>query len=262
MPEKTEYAPGTPCWVDLASPDVEASKRFYGDLFGWTAGETGPVEETGGYVMFMLREQYVAGLGPLQEGQPPAWSTYISVTDADTTTKAAKDLGATAVLEPMDVLDAGRMAVFIDPTGAAFSIWQPNQHVGAQLVNEPGAPCWNELDTRDTEKSKAFYTELFGWGTDAMPMGEGGGEYTIWTVDGQGVGGMLPMPDMVPDVVPNNWLTSFAVDDCDASVTKLESLGGSVLNPAQDMEGVGRFAIVADPHGAAFSVIRLAQQSS
>ena len=258
MPEKTEYAPGTPSWTDLGTPDFEASTRFYGELFGWRAEEPGPIEETGGYTMFTLRGKNIAGMGPLQEGQPPAWGTYVSVSDADTTTKAAKNAGATVMLEPMDVMDAGRVAVFVDPTGAVISIWQPNQHIGAQLVNEPGTPCWNELDTRDTEKSKAFYTELFGWGTDAMPMGEGA-KYTIWTLDGQGVGGMLPMPDMVPDEVPNNWLTSFAVDDCDASVSKLESLGGSVLAPATDMEGVGRFAVVADPHGAAFSVIKLAE---
>lgn len=258
MAEKTEYAPGAPSWVDLGSPDLEASARFYSELLGWKAEEPGPVEETGGYTMFTLRGKNVAGLGPLQEGQHPAWGTYISVADADTTAKAAKDAGATVMVEPMDVMEAGRMAVFVDPTGAVISIWQPDQHIGAQLANEPGAFCWSELDTRDPEKSKAFYTTLFGWGTDTMPMPDGQ-EYTIWTIDGEGVGGMLPMPAMVPDEVPNFWLVSFAVDDCDASVIKLESLGGAVLVPAVDMEGVGRFAIAADVHGATFSVIQLAE---
>jgi predicted enzyme related to lactoylglutathione lyase len=259
MTERTEYAPGTPCWVDLASPDCEAAKRFYGEVFGWDAEETGPVEETGGYTMFTLRGKNVAGMAPLQDGQPPAWGPYVSVTDAAATIKAANDAGATVLVEPLTVPAAGTMAVFADPTGAVCCVWQPDQHIGAQLVNEPGAMCWNELDTRDPAKAKAFYTGLFGWGTDTMPGGDGT-EYTVWTLDGQGVGGMMAMPDAVPAEVPSHWLNSFAVDDCDASVAKIESLGGSVLMPAMDMEGVGRFAVVADPQGAAFSVIKLAEE--
>jgi predicted enzyme related to lactoylglutathione lyase len=259
MPERTEYAPGTPCWVDLGSPNLEASKRFYGELLGWEAVETGSVEEAGGYMMFTLRGKNVAGMGPLQEGQPPAWGTYVCVVDADATTEAARDLGATVLLDPMDVLDAGRMAIFMDPTGAVISIWQANQHIGAELVNEPGAFCWNELLSRDLEGSRAFYTRLFGWGTETM-RSAAGGEYTSVTVDDQGVGGMLSMPENVPAEAPNSWMTYFAVDDCDASVTKLESLGGAVLNPAMDIEGVGRFAVGMDPHGAAFAVIKLVPQ--
>ena len=156
MPETSHHDPGTPSWVDLGSPDLDASKTFYGELFGWEA-VTSPEPEAGRYTMFTLKGRNVAGVGPLMgEGQPPAWSTYITVEDADATVSTAKDAGANVFLESMDVLDAGRMAVFSDPAGAVICVWQPRAHQGAELVGEAGAMCWHELATRDVEGAKAF----------------------------------------------------------------------------------------------------------
>ncbi len=150
MPRIDSYSPGTPSWVDLASPDVEASVAFYGGLFGWEAPELAP--EAGGYRTFELGGVAVAGCGPIMmEGQPPAWLTYVSVDDADGAVARITEAGGTVYVQPMDVLDVGRMAVFADPTGGACAVWQAKAHIGAGLVNEPGALVWNELATRDTE---------------------------------------------------------------------------------------------------------------
>src|SRR5436309_784021 len=131
-----DYPPGTPMWVDLGSPDVDASISFYRDLFGWSASE--PVEGGGGYRFFEQDGKMVAGIGPLmQEGQPPAWLSFVAVADADETVATARDAGAAIHVEPMDVMDVGRMAVLADPTGAALGLWQPRRHTGAEVVNEP-----------------------------------------------------------------------------------------------------------------------------
>src|SRR4051794_38236280 len=133
MADIDRHEPGTPSWIDLGSPDQEASKRFYGGLFGWEAMSPGPPEETGGYEMFTMRGRLVAGLGPQQSPGPPYWTTYVSTDDADKTVAAAREAGATVFMEPMDVMEAGRMAVFADPVGAVISVWQPNQHPGAMI---------------------------------------------------------------------------------------------------------------------------------
>src|SRR4051812_17354454 len=145
MPEFSSHPPGTPSWVDLSTPDVAAAARFYGELLGWDTTEPGPEDETGGYRMFTLRDKQVAGLAPVQqEGQPPAWMTYIASDDADATAKTAGAAGGQVFVPPFDVLDAGRMTVIADPTGAMFGVWQPGRHAGAELANEPGSLCWNE----------------------------------------------------------------------------------------------------------------------
>jgi predicted enzyme related to lactoylglutathione lyase len=159
-----DYAPGTPSWVELSSPDTDASAAFYRDLMGWSTTEPGPAEETGGYRMFQQDGQNVGGLmGHMQEGQPTAWATYVSVADADETADKVKAAGGNVIVEPMDVMDIGRMAVFADPTGAVFGVWQPRTFAGADLVNEPNSLCWNEVLTRDAEANKAFYPAVFGW---------------------------------------------------------------------------------------------------
>src|SRR4051812_44061900 len=164
MPEVSEYAPGTPSWVDLASPDPDASARFYGGLFGWEATDPGPVEESGGYRMLQRDGRNVAGLGPTQgEGQPAMWTTYVSTDDAEAVAAKVREAGGRVMMDPFDVLGAGRMAVFVDPAGAYISVWQPQDHHGADVVNEPGSLCWNELATRDIDQAKAFYGAAFGW---------------------------------------------------------------------------------------------------
>src|SRR4051812_148052 len=192
MPEVSEYAPGTPSWVDLASPDPDASARFYGGLFGWEAPESGPVEETGGYRMLQRAGKNVAGLGPTQaEGQPAVWTTYVSTADAEAGAAKGREAGGEVVMEPFDVLGAGRMAVFVDPAGAFISVWQPQDHHGADVVNEPGSLCWNELATRDVDQAKAFYGAAFGWEGETNAYGET--SYTEWKLGGRTIGGVFPV---------------------------------------------------------------------
>ncbi|HWW67738.1 MAG TPA: VOC family protein [Solirubrobacterales bacterium] len=261
MSERTSYAPGTPSWVDLGSPDVDAAAEFYGALFGWEVHEAGDPEQTGGYRMAYLREKPVAGMMKLmQEGQPPAWTTYVSVEDADATAAAVKEAGGSVIAEPMDVLDVGRMAVFADPAGAVFSIWQPRAHPGSGLANEPGAFSWNELNTRDPDAAKAFYGSVFGWDFEDNDMGEMGTYTSLKLGDGP-VGGMLDMGARgVPEEVPTHWQVYFAVEDTDAAVDQAKQGGGSVMVEPIDIPA-GRFAILTDPHGASFAVIALSDEA-
>ena len=254
-----DYAPGTPSWVELSSPDADASAAFYRELMNWSATEPGPVE-SGGYRMFQQDGQNIAGLmGHMQEGQPTAWMTYISVTDADETAGKVKASGGSVIVEPMDVMDIGRMAVFADPAGAVFGIWQPKTFTGADLVNEPGSLCWNEVLTRDADTGKSFYASVFGW-TAGRPQFEGApASYTVWELDGKGVGGMMQMTDeYFPAELPSHWGVCFAVADCDAVVAKAQELGATVTNGPMDMP-IGRFAGFIDPQGASFTVMQPAQ---
>lgn len=260
MSERSSYAPGTPCWVDLSAPDLDAAVGFYGGLFGWDVPEPENAEQTGGYRQALLRGRPAAGLMPLmQEGQPVAWSNYVSVADADVAAARVGEGGGTVIVEPMDVLELGRMAVFLDPTGAAFGVWQPGTFHGAGLVNEPGALAWNELNTRDPRAAKDFYGKLFGWSFEDSEMA-GMGTYTSIQLGGAPVGGMLDITGRVPDEVPANWLVYFAVEDVDASVAEVERTGGSKAFGPIDSPA-GRLAVAMDPAGAAFAVIALSDQA-
>jgi uncharacterized protein len=261
MSERTSYEPGTPCWIDLGTPDQDAAADFYGGLFGWSVEEDENAGQTGGYRVATLRDKAIGGVMKLmEEGQPPAWSTYICVEDADATAATAREAGGTVVVEPMSVLDYGRMAFLADPTGAMIGIWQPGRNIGAGLVNEPGALSWNELNTRDPEAAKAFYGAVFGWGFEDIEMGEAG-TYTRLLLGGNLVGGMLNMAERgVPEQVPAHWQVYFAVEDTDATVEKAKASGGSVMVEPLDIPA-GRFAILADPFGASFAVIALSQQA-
>src|SRR3954449_9739003 len=182
MSERTSYAPGTPCWVDLATPDVDAAARFYGELFGWEVPERPDSAEMAGYRRAIKDGKDVAGVMPLmQEGQPPAWSTYISVADADAIARAVQENGGAMIAEPMAVSNYGRLALFTDPEGAFFGIWEPGTFAGSERVNEKGAPGWNELNTRDPEGAKRFYGAVFGWEADEHDMGDMG-TYVQWRV--------------------------------------------------------------------------------
>jgi len=261
MSERASYEPGTPCWVDLGSPDLGVSIDFYGPLFGWQVPESENVEQTGGYRRVTKNGRDVAGMMPLmQEGQPPAWSSYVSVADADAISAAVKEAGGSVLAEPMDVMELGRMAVFADPAGAVFGIWQPGTFPGAGLVNEPGALAWNELNTRDLEGAKAFYGAVFGWDFEEMKMGENE-SYTTIALDGGPVGGILDMVERgVPEEIPNHWLAYFATEDTDATVAQATEHGGTLMMGPIDLP-VGRFAILTDPHGAAFAVIALSENA-
>ena len=248
------YAPGTPMWVDHTSPDVQASARFYNQLFGWQPEDMG--EEAGHYTMFRSNGKMVAATTPpMQPGTPSVWSTYIATTDAAATAKKVADAGGQTLVPPFAVMDAGTMAVFMDPTGAAFCVWQAGTHKGAELVNQPVGFSWNELATRDLNAAKEFYPKVFGWGIHSNPMPEGG-EYVEWQVNGRSVAGGMSMGPMYPANVPPHWLVYFAVANTDNTIKRAQELGGNVLNPATDIPQ-GRMAVVADPNGAPFAVIQL-----
>lgn len=255
MSERTSYEPGTPCWIDLGTPDQDAAAEFYGGLFGWSVEEDENAEQTGGYRVGTLKGRAVGGVMKLmQEGQPPAWMTYVNVEDADATAAKAKDAGGEVLVEPMSVLDYGRMAMLKDPTGAVFGIWQPGVNVGAGLVNEAGAFSWSEINTRDLEAAKSFYGDVFGWTFEDKEF-EGVGTYTTISVGGKAVGGLIDITGRVPDEVPANWLVYFGNEDTDATVEKAKGSGGDVAFGPVDIGGVGRFAVLRDPWGAAFAVI-------
>lgn len=261
MSERTSYVPGTPCWVDLGTPDVDAAAQFYSELLGWQVPEAEDVEETGGYRRATKDGADVVGMAPLmQEGQPPAWTSYVSVADADAATTAVKDAGGTVMMEPMDVMGLGKFGIYADPTGAAFGIWEPGTFAGARRVNEPGALCWNELNTRDVGAAKAFYSAVFGWGYKDHDMGEMGA-YTELLVGEDSVGGMLDITGRVPEEVPAHWLAYFAVENTDAALETIEGAGGGVKFGPVDIPA-GRFAVVNDPHGAVFAVIKMPEEAA
>src|SRR4051794_3573730 len=198
MPERDGYQAGVPCWVNVALPDPAAGVRFYSELFGWEFEDRMPPEAPGRYFIAKLRGREVAAVGsqPEDAGGLAYWSTYICVDDADETAAKVRAAAGRVLDEPFDVFDAGRMAVCVDSGGAVFCVWQPRRHRGAQLVNEPGAWNWSELNTRDPEAVKAFYGEVFGWETAAFDLGDGD-SYTIWRVPGYDPGdrGDVDAPD-------------------------------------------------------------------
>jgi predicted enzyme related to lactoylglutathione lyase len=254
MVEMTDYAPGTPCWVDVSTPDMAATKAFYGGLFGWEATS---YPEMGGYTNFTMHGKLICGAAPtMSPDQHPAWGTYICVANVDATAQAVHDNGGQVAMAPMDVADLGRMAIFQDPTGAFFGLWQPGQHKGAQLVNEPGSFGWNELDTRDMDAAKAFYTKVFPW--TAKTEGAGAEAYTEWQLDGRSIAGGMVINESFPPDVPPNWLTYFVVANSDATVAKAKELGGTVVMSGMDTDQ-GRIAVIADPHGAVFATIQMKQ---
>jgi predicted enzyme related to lactoylglutathione lyase len=254
MPVMDTYAPGTFCWIDLGTPDVAASKRFYTTLFGWEA-EDRSMGPDAAYTVLMLKGRTIAALYPQEAastGGAPQWLSYISVASANDAARRATALGGTALMDPFDVLDVGRMALVQDTTGAVLALWEARRHTGAGIIGETNAMCWNELATTDPRRAEAFYTGLFGWGSGARTAGDA--SYTTFMQDGAPRGGLLAI-DASCGPVPPHWLVYFAVRDCDGQTALVQSLGGSVRVPPSGVPDVGRFAVVADPQGAAFAVI-------
>jgi len=244
-------------WVDLMAPDADAAKEFYGALFGWSHVDF-PTDQGGVYTQFKSADQPVAGLGKMSDemkagGTPAFWNSYVTVDDADTIAATAVELGGTITMPVMQVMSAGRMAFLADAEDAHFAIWQPGGHAGAGLVNEPVSLCWNELLTKDVEKAKAFYTALFGWEINAAE--DAPVEYYGISNAGRINGGIIPWMSQMGEVPPN-WGVYFSVSDCDASVKRVEELGGRLIAAPKDIHP-GRFAVVADPSGAVFSVMYL-----
>lgn len=255
MPEVAIYAPSIPVWADLATSNVEGAKSFYGKLLGWEA-YTIPDPEAGGYVMFQRNGKQAAAVGPLMsQGQPTSWSVYFGTDDADATAKKVQQAGGKVVAPPFDILKSGRMAAFQDPSGAYFSVWQPREHRGFEVSQEPNSFAWAELNTRGLESTKPFYQKVFGWGIKSSPMGEGQPPYTEWQVDGKSIAGGMENTTM-PASIPPHWLVYFGMSDPDATAKKASELGGKVNLPPMDFPG-GRFAVLSDPQGAAFGILRM-----
>jgi predicted enzyme related to lactoylglutathione lyase len=263
MVEMNQYAPGTFCWIELGTSDAAGAKKFYSELFGW-APEDVPAGDMGTYTMVRRSGKNVGGLYQFSDeqkahGVPPHWLSYVSVENADDAAEKAESLGGTLLMEAMDVMDIGRMALVQDPAGATFALWQAKKHIGAQLVNEEGSLCWNELMTGDVSAAGDFYSKLLGWATQEMDMSSG--KYTMFMNGEKPAGGMMAIaPEMGP--IPPNWLVYFAVADCDDTVQKTTVLGGKTLVPPTDIPDVGRFACLQDPQGAVFNVIQLSSAPS
>lgn len=251
MPERDGFPQGTFCWVDLSTTDEDGAKSFYADLLGWEADDM-PVGEGAVYSMQVLRGKQVAAIAgqPQQQreaGVPPLWNNYVWVESADAAAEQAGALGATVHAPPFDVLDAGRMAVIQDPQGAFLMVWEPKRQRGAELVNEPGALCWNELASDDMDASAEFYRGMFGWQIEQWEGAER--PYLVIQVDGRGNGGIRPANDGEPP----NWTPYFATDDVDAGAAKVEELGGVKLMDVMDI-GIAKIAPVRDPQGAIFTL--------
>lgn len=247
MPIVDKYEPGMFCWVELATPDAAASKTFYTSLFGWSANDM-PVPD-GVYTIFQKNGHDLGALYQTKD-VPPSWASYINVESADDSAKKAQDLGANLIAPPFDVMDIGRMSIVADPQGASFCLWQARKHIGATIRGETGTLCWNELMTSDIVVARDFYTKLFGWNLKPSP------EYTEINVGTTGIGGMMQMtPDM--QGMPSSWAPYFAVDDCDATADTAKSLGAQVYVNPTDIPNVGRFAVLGDPQGATFDIIKV-----
>jgi predicted enzyme related to lactoylglutathione lyase len=247
MAERTSHPPGTFSWVDLATSDQEAAKAFYRSLFSWEL-EDMPMGDGAVYTMARIGGLYVGAIGPLQDPtQPPHWNCYVSVEDADAAAARARNAGATVLADAFDVFDSGRMAVIQDPQGAVLNVWQAGQHIGAQLVNAPGALSWNDLVTPDPQASAGFYRELFGWRVEETE-GAGGQYWSIFNGDRLN-GGLLPAQGGQPPF----WNAYFAVEDLDAALGTVREQGGSVVVEPMQVPA-GRFTLVSDPQGAHFSL--------
>lgn len=252
----TEYAVGTPMWIDFASPDIEKSRAFYEALFGWDK-EVFP--DAGGYTIFRLNGKMVAGGGPtFSPEQHPAWMQYVKSEDADATAQKIKDAGGEVVMDPMDVPDQGRMAIFSDSAGAHCGIWQPKAHQGAEMVNEPGSFSWSELYTRDIPKALEFAHKVFGWTSEETEMA-GLGKYYILKVNDRAIAGALDMSSMLPAEVPPHWLSYFTVTNTDETLAKVKELGGEVVD-GPNPTPMGPMGVLRDPVGAHFAVIQINQK--
>ncbi len=248
MGERNQYTPGAFSWIDLATTDQESAIGFYRGLFGWETRDE-PMPGGGVYTMAGLDGRDVAGLSTGQPGMPPAWNSYVTVDDADAAAAKASGLGATVMAGPFDVMEAGRMAMIQDPTGAFFAVWQARDSIGAGLVNGPGAITLNQLNTGDPERAAEFYTALFGWRIDRMP----GGDVPYWGIfNGETVnGGMMQLSADAP--APPHWLVYFGTEDLDAAVGRIGEAGGVVIVPRMEVPG-GEIVVAQDAQGAVFGL--------
>jgi predicted enzyme related to lactoylglutathione lyase len=247
---ESNWPEGTPCWVDLGVPNVDQANIFYTDVFNWNIPPGSP--EMGGYTVATLDGHNVAGLSPQQgpSDVPPAWTVYLASDDVDATAARIKGAGGQLIMEPMDVMDQGRMAMAVDTVGASFGLWQGQKHTGAELVNAAGAQTWNENFSRDYEAAKAFYNAVFGYEYEDVSSGDF--KYAASKINGQYAGGIGQSTDIAP-----GWSTYFGAIDTDATLARVIGQGGSTLREPTDSP-YGRVATVADDQGTVFSLISVA----
>jgi predicted enzyme related to lactoylglutathione lyase len=246
MGERSGYTPGTFCWADLATPDAEGAKAFYGGLLGWEFVDR-PAGDEAIYTMCQVRGRDVCALYQAREGQPSAWLQYIAVDSATHEAERIAAKGGTVHQQPFDVMSAGTMAVVADPQGAVFALWQAGESFGAQLVNEPGAMVWNQLNTTDLEAAVAWYADVFGWDIERSLD-----DYFGIRNQGSLNGGMMTIPAEAGDVPPH-WFVSFTVADDAAAMEGVAELGGQVMVPPAPID-VGRFSVLRDPQGVFFGL--------
>jgi uncharacterized protein len=241
MAERTSYPPGTFSWAELATSDAEAAKAFYGELFGWSYDDN-PIGD--GQVYTMAQRDGGTAAALFQTDQPPHWNCYVTVESVDAATAKATAAGGTELHEPFDVMDVGRMAFVADPVGAAIFLWEPRQHIGAQLVNAPGAMNWNDLITPDPDGAERFYSELFGWTFEDGPV-EG---YRVIKNGDRENGGVFARAD-----APPGWIPYFGHEDVARAIAEVPGLGGQVLDgPIAIWQG--SIGVFADPQGAPFAL--------
>lgn len=255
MPNIDKHNPGTFCWFELATTDQAAAKQFYTSLFGWTTTDF-PMGPNEFYTMFQIGGRDVGAgytMRPEQRSQgiPPNWLTYVAVENADETARNASESGGQIFAPPFDVMTFGRMSVLADPTGAVFAIWQPKQHPGTSVTGVDGTVCWADLNTRDLEKAKQFYSGLFGWQLAASEHDSSG--YLHIKNGDQFIGGVPPAHFQNPHIPPH-WLIYFQVAGCAASTQKAMQLGAQAILSNQKIENVGTMSVLKDPQGAVFAL--------
>jgi len=261
MTTMEKHETGMFSWADMGTTDVAAAKKFYTALFGWTYQDD-PMGPDAFYSRALLDGRDVAAIYPQQpaqkqQGMPPYWASYITVDSADQIAERATSAGGKVLMPPFDVMDAGRMTVVQDPSGAALCAWQAKTHVGARVMNQPGALCWAELMTTNVDAAGKFYVGVFGWKTQVSQMGEHG-TYTMFTVGERPAVGMMGMTADMKGI-PSYWMPYFEVAGCDQTVATATKAGGVVLVPGTDIPGVGRFAVLQDPQGGTFGVLQAAR---
>jgi uncharacterized protein len=256
MSEKLTHKEGTFCWVDLSTTDLEAAKKFYTELFGWTymTHETSAMP----YTTIFQGEKAVAGLAELQAevramGVPPHWMSYLTSKDVSKTLAAVKEAGGNVIMDTMPISDHGAMGIFQDPEGATLALWQPKSMDEELTRNIPGSCCWNEKGSHDSKESLEFYGKVFGWENETSKMSEV--DYTVFKLDGKEIGGMYIMPEFLKDI-PSHWMPYFITENIEELIEKAKKLGGEVPMDIMQVEGVGKFCVVKDVQGAAFGVIQ------
>lgn len=245
-------------WTDLLAKDLAAQTAFYEGLFGWSHSDV-PIGDDDVYRVFSLDGHTVSAAHQMPPdmdamGIPSMWSVYIAVDDVDARVARAVELGGRVALPAMDVLGMARTAAILDPTGAPVFLWHNTKPDADAVYGEPGTLSWNDLQTRDPEKAADFFTKLLGWTVTVMDQGPM--PYWHIEVDGQGEGGIMQMPAMVPAEVPSYWLDYFGTVDIEASVSKAKGLGATMIVEPVKVGTMVSFAVLADPAGATFALLQ------